>query len=146
MVNKTCLTHNLTFISTIYSLYIFQIFFIVPNDPKFFVGSTLYTMLVCICNKFWVFSKFCVPYSIPPVNNLLSCEQMALANHRAEPHVATSLRSFLSERGVFESGGIHFHPLPPSPSSEEIPPLAWLISRADPFPLLLFPLEFDTFL
>ncbi len=96
MVNKIYLTYHLTFISIIFSLYIFEIFFIVSNDPKFFMHSTLYTMLVCICNKFWVFSKFCVPYSIPPVNNLLSCEQMALANQRAEPQVATSLRSFLS--------------------------------------------------
>ena len=96
MVNKSYLTHHLTIISTIFSLYTFEIFFIVPNDPQFFVLSTLYTMLVCICNFFWVFIKFCVPYSIPPVNNLLSCEQMALPNHRAEPEVATSLRSFLS--------------------------------------------------
>ncbi len=34
---------------------------------------------------------------------MLSCEQMALPNHRAEPEVATSLRSFLSV-GVRKEG------------------------------------------
>ena len=56
---KSYLTYHLRFFSIIFSLYIFKLFFIVRNNPNFFVHSTLYTMLVCICNKkFWVLSNF----------------------------------------------------------------------------------------